>query len=77
MGVFYNNDGTVTANAANVVSFDAEKASRYIRQALMGFYADQPDSDYQRGFLAALLTVYGEGLGRQSDDMVLHLEGVI
>lgn len=50
-----------------IISFDAEKASRYIRQAMVGFLADNPDSDYQRGFLAALLIVYREGLGKDAD----------
>ncbi len=36
-----------------VVSFDAEKVSRYIEQALHGFMIDRADSEYQRGYLAA------------------------
>lgn len=53
---------------SNVISFDAEKASRYIEQALAGFINDPADSDFQRGFLAALLTVYEEGLGKGAGD---------
>lgn len=49
----------------NVISFDAEKASRYIEQALDGFINDPADSDFQRGYLAALLTIYEEGLGKE------------
>ncbi len=58
---------------ADVISFDAEKASRYIEQGLAGFLGDPPDSDYQRGYLAALLTIYGEGLGKGDGDDRLHL----
>jgi len=60
---------------AAIVSFDAEKASRYIEQALHGFMIDRADSDYQRGFLAALLIVYREGLGKGAgDDRIALLE---
>lgn len=57
----------------NVVSFDAEKASKYIQQALAGFINDPADSDFQRGYLAALLTVYQEGLGKGLGDDRLPL----
>lgn len=57
----------------NVISFDAEKASRYIEQALAGFINDPADSDFQRGYLAALLTIYEEGLGKGADDDRLSL----
>ena len=50
-----------------VVSFDVEKTSRYVDQALWGFMNDPPSSDYQRGFLAALLVVYREGCGKPMD----------
>lgn len=49
----------------NIVSFDAEKTSKYIEQALAGFINDPPDSDFQRGYLAALLNMYEEGLGKE------------
>lgn len=57
----------------NVISFDAEKASRYIEQALAGFINDPADSDFQRGYLAALLIIYEEGLGKGADDDRLSL----
>jgi len=58
-----------------IVSFDAEKASRYIEQALHGFMIDRATSEYQRGFLAALLAVYQEGLGKGAgDDRIAMLE---
>lgn len=49
---------------AEVVSFDVEKASRYISQAMNGYLRDPPESDFQRGFLAALVVTYREGLGK-------------
>lgn len=52
----------------NVISFDDEKASHYIEQALAGFINDPADSDFQRGYLAALLTMYEEGLGKGAGD---------
>lgn len=58
---------------AEVVSFDAEKASRYLEQAMFGFLGDPADSDYQRGFLAALLVVYREGVGKGASDDRLKL----
>lgn len=61
-----------------IVSFDAEKASRYLEQGLMLFLSDPPDSDYQRGYLAALLTTYTEGLGKGvGDDRLKLLEALI
>lgn len=63
---------------AEVISLDTEKASRYVSQALWGFMNDPPDSDYQRGFLAALLVVYREGLGKGADEGRLDvLDGFI
>ena len=56
-----------------LVSFDAVKATRYIEQAFHGFMIDPADSDYQRGFLAALLTLYREGLGKGEGDDRLPL----
>jgi hypothetical protein len=57
----------------NIISFDAEKATRYIEQALIGFINDPADSDFQRGYLAALLTIYEEGLGKGTGDDRLPL----
>lgn len=66
---------------AELISFDAMKASRYIENALLGFLSDPADSDFQRGYLAALLTLYTEGLGKGLGDDRLallrrHAEGV-
>lgn len=59
--------------SADLVSFDAERASRYLERAFSGFLIDPPDSDYQRGYLAALLTLYGEGLGKGDEDARISL----
>lgn len=40
----------------------------YVSDALNGFAADPPDSDYQRGFLSAMLAVWNEGLGKGEGD---------
>lgn len=56
------------ALSGNVVSFDAEKATRFVDRALIGFLNDPADSDYQRGYLAALLAIYREGLGKGAHD---------
>lgn len=59
----------------NVVSFDDHKATRYLEGALNGYLGDPADSDYQRGFLAACLAIYKEGLGKGvSDDRIALLE---
>lgn len=53
---------------SEVVSFEVERASRYIERAFAGFLNDPADSDYQRGYLDAILTLYLEGLGKGVDD---------
>lgn len=53
---------------AELVSFDAEKASRYIERAFTGYLADPADSDFQQGYLSALLDLYREGLGKGAND---------
>lgn len=47
---------------AEVVSFEAHKAQRFIEKGLLLFYADPPDSDHQRGFEAGLASIYVECL---------------
>lgn len=44
----------------------------YVARSLAGFRADPPDSDYQKGFLAALLVVWREGLGKGAKDKSLN-----
>ena len=53
---------------AELVSFDKERTTRYIQQAFHSYMIDPADSDFQRGFLAALLTLYREGLGKGAGD---------
>ena len=59
--------------SADLISFDAERASRYIEQAFVGYLNDPADSDHQRGYLSALLTIYREGLGKGVGDDRLTL----
>ena len=51
-----------------VTHLDDGRAARYIREAIISYLGDPPDSDFQQGYLAALLDLYREGLGKGSDD---------
>lgn len=51
---------TVTTN---LVEFDAHKVRKYLDRSINGFINDPPDSVYQKGFLAAVLIIWGEALG--------------
>lgn len=55
----------------NVIDFDGYKIAPYLVNALEGFINDPPDSPFQRGYLAALIAVYKEGLGKGTDDIRL------
>ena len=55
----------------DIVNLNAEKASRYIARALAEYLSTPVDSDFDRGFLAALIAVYREGLGKGVDDDLL------
>jgi hypothetical protein len=57
----------------DLISFDVERASRYLNGVFAGYLNDPADSDYQRGFLAAALTIYREGLGKGVGDDRLAL----
>lgn len=62
----------------SVISFDDAKAGRYLQAALFSFLNDPPDSLFQCGYLAALLAVYQEGLGKgQTDDRVKTLDSLL
>jgi hypothetical protein len=52
-----------------IIDFDNRKASRYLMGAIVEFLADPPDSEFQRGFLAAVLTAYKDGLGLGAGDV--------
>lgn len=51
-----------------VIDFDSARVAPFIVRAIEGFLADPPDSDYQRGYLAALVNIYREGMGRGETD---------
>lgn len=53
---------------SNVIDLDGARIAPYMIEAIDGFLMDPPDSDFQRGFLAALLVLYREGLGRGASD---------
>ena len=57
----------------SVVSFEAERASKYLTGVFNGYLGDPADTDYQRGFLAAALVIYREGLGKGVGDDRLKL----
>ena len=56
-----------------IIDIDGMRAAKYVEQALLGFLRDPADSTYQRGYLAALLTIYTECLGRGIGDDRLEL----
>ena len=51
-----------------VVDFETERVSRIIEDAFRGYLSDPADSDFQRGHLAALITLYTEGMGKGAGD---------
>ena len=54
--------------SAVVIDIDARRIAPYIVDAVAGFLNDPPDSEYQYGYLGALLNVWREGVGRNCDD---------
>lgn len=52
---------------SNVVDFEAYRIAPFLMSAIEAFLRDPPDSEFQKGYLAALLIVYREGLGRNTD----------
>lgn len=53
---------------ADVVELDARRVGPYVSSAIDGFLNDPPDSPFQRGYLAALVAIYKEALGRDKSD---------
>jgi len=53
---------------AQIIDFDGARLAPLLVRSITSFLNDRPDSDYQRGYLAALLWAYREGLGRGADD---------
>jgi len=52
-----------------VIDFDGARVAPFILRAVRRFLADPPDSDFQRGYLSALINIYREGLGRGDADV--------
>jgi hypothetical protein len=50
-----------------VVDFNEKAAQRYLKQAIAQFAADPPDTDFQRGYLEALLTVQHEAFNPRAN----------
>lgn len=51
-----------------VIDFDGARVAPFILRAVEGFLGDPPDSDFQRGYLAALVNIYRESMGRGDTD---------
>ena len=58
---------------ADVGSFEAHKAQKFIERGLLLSYGDPPDSEFQRGFEAGLASVYAECLNGSLDDHRIRL----
>jgi hypothetical protein len=52
----------------HIIDFDGARITPLLEQAISGFLIDPPDTDYQRGYLAAVLWAYREGLGKGKTD---------
>tara|TARA_Y100001947_G_scaffold158677_2_gene172583 strand:+ start:1077 stop:1295 length:219 start_codon:yes stop_codon:yes gene_type:complete len=46
------------------------EAGRYIRESILCYLGDPPDTDFQVGYLAALVDVYRECLGQEGGDRI-------
>jgi hypothetical protein len=57
---------------AEVIDFDATRIEPFLIRLIELFLIDPPDSDYQRGYLAALIITYREGLKREAPDSLLQ-----
>jgi hypothetical protein len=44
-----------------------QRAADYLLKQIAGFNSNPPDTDFQRGYLAAMLDTYEEGLGGAPD----------
>lgn len=53
---------------ADITDFDAARLRPFIERALTLYLGDPPDTDYQRGYLAALVDMWREGLRDGSPD---------
>lgn len=63
---------------ADVVDFEARRAAPTLMEQIEGFLRDPPDTDFQCGFLAALLAVYKETMGKGGGDArIIAAEGLL
>ena len=53
---------------AEIVDLEAHRLRPYVMSSIEQYLGDPPDTDFQRGYLAALLTVYEEGMGQGAGD---------
>jgi hypothetical protein len=51
----------------NPMSDDTMRVTDYLLKQIDGFISNPPDTDFQRGYLAAVLDTYEEGLGGPPD----------
>ena len=56
---------------SNIIDFDEVRVRKYLIDALYSFKRNCPDSEYQRGYLAALCAVYREALNGGSDELLV------
>ena len=55
---------------SNVTHIEDGKIGRQLRLGILAYLDDPPDSEFQRGYLAALLDLYRDCLEREGDDRV-------
>lgn len=60
-----NSRGRIVRMAV-IKDFDSHRVAPYLERAIEAFLNDPPDSDYQKGYLAGILAVYQEGIGRKT-----------
>lgn len=53
---------------------ELEQLESYIERSIDAFFIDLPDSDYQRGYLAALVNIYREVMGRDDERLAAALK---
>ncbi len=56
-----------------LIEFETERVSRHVNRQFVGFLKDPCDSRFQQGYLAALLDLYTEGMGKGAGDDRLGL----
>jgi hypothetical protein len=54
--------------SGEIIDFDDRRAAHYLIRTIEGFLSDPPDTEYQRGYLSALIAIYHEALGRGAGD---------